>query len=1023
MRHFRRILVILLLLMALVVTAVAVSIRVLPETDLIRSRVQDQLSSLTGQGVTLESLKISWSFPRLISLKVEGISIVSQDGKKLASAERLVLIPSLALLLKKEVVVESMTIQGLRAAIRRSPDGKIAGALIPLPVTSLDKKTLTTKPEKGSPDLTIVSDGEGTSGPKQEKRFKFSINEINFVEGRVDWIDQEIAPGKVVERSLKQIVGSIKRKGPGNVLSANITGRLDNGQPKDHSVHIEGQATLAEDLSSLEGIVVDISADSLGLKPFHVYFPPWTDVARDFDNAAIRTHVTWEKGDSAKITLKTDLRAKSRGAAQVNVQGDLVLAQDFSAIQLARASAETDTLPLAIFKASFPPSLPLDPENGTIKAAIKGEWSATNKWSVHGTLSLENAVPTGTYKAIGPKMSIWVQAKLDPEQLMLENVEVREAGKLVSARGKISSPFSDNRAVDLQGDISLHPEWLKDFGIQLPKALNVKGPIPVRWNARGRPQSLWLDMGADLTATTIEWSPYLEKPSGNKGTISFKGTFFPWRNQKTLEPAIVNVGMIGSRVRLSSQGPWVSGLAMRIDSKVLFKSNATDLKDTSIVVRRGTESADMLTAKTNITDLGSAEPKIDGTATLAFNSDTVALARLKFPPGTTVTGNVPLKAKFAGSPTALTWSLELPLKHLDVSVGQAFRKQGGVAGSLTAAGKLSEQGLDLTNGRLSLPGIALIGRGVLRDRNGNFQEVTLDIKKTDLKDLLRYLPSMAGTKLSGPAEATIRLSQGDKGVIPGGFVRLLGVNYRSEDAGWSLDKVKGTVETASGDAEIPELTGTIQGPIEGPLKVRGSLKDVASLEKLNGQLTLEVGQGRIRADRLKNVLKGVQAFVGTLLDPQAADSKSELLEFQSIDGDIQLQSGTASTDNLRLKGPEITAAAIGSLRWNPSHLDLVTRIHTVTAVGEVLGKIPAVQKFVKKHEDLLNITGLGKELKRFGIEVPDSKEAKPETSQPAKTPVSVILKIRGPASSPEVSPVLETALDKATLSRLKSLMN
>ena len=326
----------------------------LPETDLIRDRVQDQLSSLTGQGVTLGSLKVSWSFPRLISLKVEDISIASQDGKKLASADRLVLIPSLALLLKKEVAVESMTIQGLRAAIRRSPDGKIAGALIPLPVTSPDKKTLKTKPEKGGPDLTIVSDGEGTSGAKQEKRFKFSINEIKFVEGRVDWIDQKIAPGKVVERSLKQITGSIKRKAAGNVLSANITGRLDNGQPKDHSVHIEGQATLAEDLSSLEGIVMDISTDSLGLKPFHVYFPPWTDVARDFDNATIRTHVTWEKGDSAKVTLKTDLKAKSRGAAHVNVQGDIVLAQDLSAVQLARASAETDTLPLAIFKTSFP---------------------------------------------------------------------------------------------------------------------------------------------------------------------------------------------------------------------------------------------------------------------------------------------------------------------------------------------------------------------------------------------------------------------------------------------------------------------------------------------------------------------------------------------------------------------------------------------------------------------------------------------------------------------------------------------
>ena len=94
------------------------------------------------------------------------------------------------------------------------------------------------------------------------------------------------------------------------------------------------------------------------------------------------------------------------------------------------------------------------------------------------------------------------------------------------------------------------------------------------------------------------------------------------------------------------------------------------------------------------------------------------------------------------------------------------------------------------------------------------------------------------------------------------------------------------------------------------------------------------------------MLNGSTLLLGTLLDPQAADTKSKLLEFESIAGDIQLQSGTASTDDLRLKRPE-HAAAIGSLRWNSSELNLLTRIHTVTAAGDVLGKIPYGQKFAK----------------------------------------------------------------------------
>ncbi len=114
---------------------------------------------------------------------------------------------------------------------------------------------------------------------------------------------------------------------------------------------------------------------------------------------------------------------------------------------------------------------------------------------------------------------------------------------------------------------------------------------------------------------------------------------------------------------------------------------------------------------------------------------------------------------------------------------------------------------------------------------------------------------------------------------------------------------------------------------------------------------------------------------------------------------------------------------MGKLRLDTLSIDAVAGIHTVTSAGEALGRIPGVQKFVKKHEDLLKITGLDKELKRLGIQAPTDQETNPDTQAPAKTPVTVIVKLRGPASSPEVLPVLETAVDRETLARLKSLLH
>jgi hypothetical protein len=93
------------------------------------------------------------------------------------------------------------------------------------------------------------------------------------------------------------------------------------------------------------------------------------------------------------------------------------------------------------------------------------------------------------------------------------------------------------------------------------------------------------------------------------------------------------------------------------------------------------------------------------------------------------------------------------------------------------------------------------------------------------------------------------------------------------------------------------------------------------------------------------------------------------------------------------------------------------------AVGNVLQRVPAVQKLIKQHEGLLKITGLDKELKRFGIEAPDAGSTKPGEPETVKTPVNVIVKLRGPITKPDVTPVLESALDKNTVSRLKSLVN
>jgi hypothetical protein len=386
-------------------------------------------------------------------------------------------------------------------------------------------------------------------------------------------------------------------------------------------------------------------------------------------------------------------------------------------------------------------------------------------------------------------------------------------------------------------------------------------------------------------------------------------------------------------------------------------------------------------------------------------------------------GNAPAKLVLGGPSNNLDWSAELALTHLDINVKQAFRKPGGLNGSLSASGKLSGSGLTLGNGRLSLPGLVVQGQGTLVDPKGNFGSVSCTARKSDLKDVAKLFPPAAGLGLSGPADASILVKGVHDTVTATGTIRLLSVEYRPEKAAWGLEKVKGNLELDGSSLTVPEVSGNIVGTLEGPFKVKGSLSNIGSTDALNGSFSLSVGQGRIRAEKLRGLLSQAQLLIGTLLNPQSSDRRKDPLEIQFANGDFQIHAGTVRTENLTIRGADVSSGAIGTLRLASNDLDVLVGVHTVTAAGDALGKIPAVRQFIKKHEGLLSATGLDKELKRFGLDTKDSPDEKADASGATKTPVTVLFRLHGPAGSPQVTPVFEHSVNKATLSRLKSLIN
>jgi len=1011
---------------ALGLGALVLLVRFGADTEIVRSGVQEKLRELTGHEVTLGGLHVSASFPSLVHLRVDGISINSPQGKTLVSANSLVLSPSLVSLFSREVNVKSVTLSGLRGTLE-SPDDKqpsppvATSAPIKQPPLEPLPGEVPAQPPSGKP----FPEKEETTDTSVKTGFRWSLDSVSLIDARLDWIDRKSVPGKEVLVSLNGVDGALTRTGDRD-FRAQFSGVLEIDKASVGPVLVSGTIKVAEAFSDLEGADLQLAAPAMSLKPLHQLLPTSASPAREFTTAATVCRLTWERSGLPKLTCKSDLKTDGQHPSQVSLQGDLLVSRDFSSVQKANGTVETHGYQLLLLQTVLPTSWPIDPGVGVVKATLQGAWSGGDNWRLNGTAGVEDVRLKGQFKGIAEPIRGWAQLKLDPELLLLENLDVWAGGKIASATGKVSRPFSNDYSLDLRGEVAFDSGWLKAFGVRLPTSMEIKGAAPVRGAVRHQAGETWVDVTGDLTSQDIQWMPYLNKARGNKGHLSVKGKMVTASGGKDRHPKIeslIRLGLAGTAIRTGPDAQWVKGSSMQLDSRVLAHGGKWDLKEAKFAVRSPGDGSDVIAGKASVTGLESGVPKIDASATLNLDKKLFLLAGIDLPPGSAVAGNAPLKLLLGGPIHDLDWSAEVPLTHLDVNIKQAFRKPGGINGSLNASGKLSGSGVTVTNSRLSLPGVVVQSQGTLADNKGNFGSLTCTLKRSDLKDVAKLIPPAAGLGLSGPVEASILLKPVRDAVAPTGTIRLLSVDYRPAKAAWGLEKMKGTLALEGQSMSIPEVTGNIVGTLEGPFKIKGALSSIGSVDELNGGLSLQAGPGRIQADKLRGLFNQAHLLVGTLLNPQSADRQKDLLQIQSITGDFQINSGTVRTENLSARGPDVTSGAVGSLRLASNELDILMGVHTFTVVGEVIGKIPAVRDFIKKHEGLLSATGLDKELKRFGLDTKDSPDQKADSASASKTPVTVLFRVQGPAGSPRVTPVLEQQVNKSTLARLKSLMN
>ncbi|MEW6350770.1 MAG: DUF748 domain-containing protein [Thermodesulfobacteriota bacterium] len=1084
MKRFLRIVIILVLGFTVLAAALVITALYLPQTELVRIHVEGYLKGATGNHVNLGHMEVSASFPNLVRIRVNGATVTDSQGTKLLSAEKIDLIPSLASLLKRDVSVESVSVKGLRIMISRELNGTIHRPF-ERSAHGSRPEARTTGPTAGRQELeslshaggrdnrfsnlgpsvfprsrvgvctsddanrtdwsiwgptlgrTMTQAGNGlnvallgAAGPEpvagqRKSPARWSVKRVNFTDAELDWTDNHVIPGTKVVVRITGIEGDIVQQSSGRDLAINLAGQLASGTAPPSPVKLTGVLTLTPDLATLEGASPKFRLESCDLGSFRPYLPSWMPSA-EFGRLDVSADAQWKRDRACAVSWRVIPSGWGEPARTLEICGESTIATDWSGLQSGQLSGKAAGIPLSMLASFLPKGLPFDPNRGTLRADLQAELGNNMDWVAWGSVSLEKTAPAGVYKAFAKEISIEADLELKPVQLKLKKFQVSDTGRLLSLSGAVGNPFSPEPDLDLSVETRLQSHWIKAAGISLPAGMSVNGTAPVQGRLSGNIKHVGISLKGDLGPVTVVWNPYLEKPAGKAGDFHFKGKSVSAKgsSQRVFDGTFKAV-LSGVRARATEKGKWLDPASLQLESEVKQGPGRLDLKDLSLAVKKESSGQKVLSVSGNIDDLGSSAPRIDLRITAALDHAFFEMVE----PGAfpvRISGIVPLSGQIKGVSSEGKWSAEIPLDRAGLAVAGVFEKVPDIAGNLKAHGKWSHGVVELEKGRLTLSGLAVSAKGILVDGQGKLGALELTVPKTDTKFLAAYLPGVRPHKLSGPVEAAIRIKPADPRPELSGTIRLLSLGCKPENSGFVVSGLRGDVVIDRSSVHTKGLEGRLSGFLEGPLTIEGRATDVDAPETMSGNFSIKIGRGFMLGELRKGLADHAVEFLKEMKVLPGDLNLDQIYEFESLTGDLTVKGDVVSSENLRIVGPLARWGAIGKLPVMSRSLELLVGVHTRVAFDNPLNKVPGlkdmVEKQAEKHKDVLKMIGIDKDLKRLGIDVSGSEKGQKPSANGGGRPLTVILRVHGPASDPKVLPVLESSIEPQTRAKLNALI-
>jgi AsmA protein len=474
------------------------------------------------------------------------------------------------------------------------------------------------------------------------------------------------------------------------------------------------------------------------------------------------------------------------------------------------------------------------------------------------------------------------------EKTTLDNIAL----SLASLKGTLTGEFSP-AAMNLQLNIPKSP--IADAApLFLPAGVNVKGDIVAAITATGTPKKPALKGRLDISGFEVSGNGIKQAVRTPKLGLALTP------ERITLEPASITSGA----TQLQTYGVISHYDSSPILEATLIAPNAQIPELLAIARAYGMSAVEGIEATGQANLQVRAHGPLTGKTPLSFaGNGALRNASLKLPSLTQPLTIATTDFRFEANSAALS--------NIDAKLGSS---------NLTGACKISNFSrpvldFNLASDRLMVDELRTLVKEEPSNSGpskltatGALKVATLQLAELTLTNLTAQANYRDGHLVLNPLNASL---------YGGRHSGSMDIDLRPAKPLYSMNSKLEHIESSLLLAAATSLKGIVSGPFNANLDLNFSPADPMHLaQTLNGKLSLNFSQGRIASFNLTNELAAVARFMGF------NGGGEKFTQFVGLTGDLDINNGKASTQNLKLNLSNLTAALTGNMNLADQTLDL-----------------------------------------------------------------------------------------------------